>query len=296
MTLNKIKQVAAAIPIHKDGKVLLHHRDDFDWIPHPNTWSCFGGAVEEGETPKQAMIREIKEEIDFDVTSFQHFLSHNHFSSQSISGCIMHVYLIYIDKDISELTLSEGQDFGYFDFEDCFKKNLSAPARLAFDMLRQYKEFRDSFNLPLIEENISHELLPAAGAFPINTKDEILLQHRDDKPEIASPNLWSSFGGRSEKGETLEVAMLRELEEEIEFQPDNYLPFVSVCKGYQNTQFFITNIDVGLDNLVQHEGQGMGFFSLEESFSLDLAFTVRKALEMLKLYKNYCLEHNLKML
>ncbi len=284
------KHVAVAIPIHKNGKILLHHRDDFDWIPYTNTWGYFGGAVEEGETPEQAMIREIKEEIDFEVSSYQHFVSHK------IPECMTHVYLIYIDKDIEELTLSEGQGFGYFDFEDCFEQNLSAPSRLAFDILRHYKEFRDSIGLPLIRAEFKQEILPAAGAFPINANDEILLQHRDDKPNIASPNLWATFGGRSEIGETVEIALLRELEEEIEFQPLNYLPFVSLYKDTQYLQLFITDIDIPLDRLVQHEGQGMGFFSLEKAFDLDLADIARIGLEALKSYKLYCNTHNLTML
>lgn len=284
------KHVAVAIPIHKNGKVLLHHRDNFDWIAYPNTWSYFGGAVETGETSEKAMIREVKEEIDFEVGTYQHFVSHK------IPECMTHVYLIYIDKDIDELTLSEGQGFGYFDFEDCFKKNLSAPSRLAFEMLRHYQSFRNSLNLKLTTPKINHTLLPAAGAFPINSNGEVLLQHRDDKPDIASPNLWGTFGGRSEKGETLDIAMLRELDEELEFQPKSYLLFMSFCRGYQSLHFFIADIDVGTDALVLHEGQDMGFYSIEEAFDLDLATVTRVGLESLKLYKSYCDTHNLTML
>jgi len=284
------KHVAAAIPVHKNGQILLHHRDDFNWIPHPNTWSCFGGAVEKGESIEEAMIREIKEEIDFDVLSYQHFLSHN------IPNGVMHVYLIYIDKDIDELTLSEGQDFGYFDFEDCFEKNLSAPTRFAFDLLRYYQEYRKMFNLPLVEAKQNHTLLPASSALPIKSSGEILLQHRDNKSTIIDSNLWSTFGGRSENGESPEIALMRELQEELEYQPKTHASFVSFSKGIQIGHFFITDIETSIDKLVLHEGQDMGFFSISQALKLDLAPTVRIVLKMLLRYKTYCLEYNLKLL
>lgn len=43
------------------GEVLLQHRGDFD------KWGFPGGAVELGETPEQAAIREVKEETGLEV-------------------------------------------------------------------------------------------------------------------------------------------------------------------------------------------------------------------------------------
>jgi 8-oxo-dGTP pyrophosphatase MutT (NUDIX family) len=53
---------AAMLLIVTDGGLLLHHRDDKPGIANPDCWAGFGGAVENGETPEQALLREVTEE------------------------------------------------------------------------------------------------------------------------------------------------------------------------------------------------------------------------------------------
>ena len=56
----KTLHVVAAI-IKKDNKILETKRCYGEFI---NMWEFPGGKVEEGETPQQALVREIKEELD----------------------------------------------------------------------------------------------------------------------------------------------------------------------------------------------------------------------------------------
>lgn len=49
-----------------NGRVFLQLRDDKPSIPFPNSWGTFGGQIEDGETPGQAIRREISEELSFD--------------------------------------------------------------------------------------------------------------------------------------------------------------------------------------------------------------------------------------
>lgn len=58
-------QVAAAV-IERDGRILLARRRPDG--PHPLKWEFPGGKVEPGETPEQALRRELREELDIVAT------------------------------------------------------------------------------------------------------------------------------------------------------------------------------------------------------------------------------------
>jgi mutator protein MutT len=57
--------VAAAV-IEKDGKVLIGQRKAEQW--HPHKWEFPGGKVEASETPREALARELWEELGIKAT------------------------------------------------------------------------------------------------------------------------------------------------------------------------------------------------------------------------------------
>jgi len=57
--------VSAGI-IHRDGQVLVGQRRRVD--RHPLKWEFPGGKVEPGETPQQALVRELREELQIEAT------------------------------------------------------------------------------------------------------------------------------------------------------------------------------------------------------------------------------------
>lgn len=54
---------AAAVVILDDGRYLLQLRDNKGGIFFPGHWGLFGGGVEEGERPDDALRRELEEEL-----------------------------------------------------------------------------------------------------------------------------------------------------------------------------------------------------------------------------------------
>ncbi|VAW03444.1 5-methyl-dCTP pyrophosphohydrolase [hydrothermal vent metagenome] len=58
--------VSAVIMIDRDGRILLAQRPEGKSMA--GLWEFPGGKVEEGETPERALIRELNEELNIDVT------------------------------------------------------------------------------------------------------------------------------------------------------------------------------------------------------------------------------------
>jgi 8-oxo-dGTP pyrophosphatase MutT (NUDIX family) len=56
---------AAAIIVTEDRRYLMQLRDDIPRIFYPGHWGCFGGAISAGETPLEALQRELSEELEF---------------------------------------------------------------------------------------------------------------------------------------------------------------------------------------------------------------------------------------
>ena len=63
---------ATSAIILKDKKILLIKRSDYTKT-FPKTWACPGGRGEHGETPGQAVVRELKEEVNIDFKPIRLF-------------------------------------------------------------------------------------------------------------------------------------------------------------------------------------------------------------------------------
>ncbi|MEX1252762.1 MAG: NUDIX domain-containing protein [Dehalococcoidia bacterium] len=117
----------------------------------------------------------------------------------------------------------------------------------------------------------------SAGVIVVDPAGQILLQLRDDKPDIPCPNHWGITGGGGEKGETPEQTARRELREETGLALERILP----CGVYDETHedgtpcaahFFYGMTVLPADEMTLGEGQELRFFHPDELGGLSLAF------------------------
>ncbi len=69
------RDAAAALILLPDGRYVMQLRDDRPDIIYPGHWACFGGAVQPGETPLNALRRELAEELELRIGSATEFAS-----------------------------------------------------------------------------------------------------------------------------------------------------------------------------------------------------------------------------
>jgi len=109
--------IAQIILENEKGELLLYLRDNKPGIPFPLHWDLIGGHVEEGETPEQALVREVKEELDIDLKEFSFFRKYDCIEGDAYPN-VKFIYTGRINLPIEEITLLEGDHPRYFSKEE----------------------------------------------------------------------------------------------------------------------------------------------------------------------------------
>lgn len=117
----KIKKGTDLILLNKGNKVFLQLRTD-DAPLYANHWSMFGGGMEEGETPEEAMRREAYEELEIKLTDLKFFRRYTLKEKGFVRD--VHVFVASCKLPLEKLKkqLREGEDVGLFSFNEL--KNL----------------------------------------------------------------------------------------------------------------------------------------------------------------------------
>ena len=103
---NKFKAAGAVLYSKKTKRYLLVRRSDS--VSMPFTWATVGGEIDPGETPEEAVIRELEEEVGYfgrvrleEVTKFE-------------GGYIYYNFVGYIDEEFEPRLNWENDDFGWY--------------------------------------------------------------------------------------------------------------------------------------------------------------------------------------
>ena len=116
--MDLIQVVSIFLQSNNDDSYLLQLRDNNPTIVYPGCWGLFGGSIEEGESPREAIARELQEEIQYvpeEIHEFRQYQQQN----RQINVCYGK-----IEVSISELRLQEGMDLGFFPAKEIPKGQL----------------------------------------------------------------------------------------------------------------------------------------------------------------------------
>lgn len=123
--------------VEQDGHWLLQLRDDLEWIVAPGCWGLFGGHLEPGETPEQALRRELLEEISWQAGNVTYKFQHRN------AERVLHFFSAHLLDPLESLCLLEGQDVVLAAAEDLRTGSIWSPA------LREFRPLAPSLQLAL---------------------------------------------------------------------------------------------------------------------------------------------------
>jgi 8-oxo-dGTP diphosphatase len=104
-------EVALAM-LEREGRWLMQLRDEISSIVAPGCWGLFGGHLDPGETPEQALRRELLEEISWQPPALEPVMVHH------IHRRTAHVFRAELPIPLTQLQLLEGQDMALVSTEE----------------------------------------------------------------------------------------------------------------------------------------------------------------------------------
>ena len=109
-----VRNISAIILYNKNKKILLQHRAE-DAERLPGYWAFFGGGIEKGETPKQAVRREALEELNYPLDNPKLVMKQIFFYKKEKNE--KYVFMEEYDSS-KKLILGEGQNMKWWCLSD----------------------------------------------------------------------------------------------------------------------------------------------------------------------------------
>jgi len=131
------KKYAGVLLITPNGKVIMQQRDSKTNIVNSGKITTFGGSLEANETPEEAALRELREELSLNLSKDEISLFKIFNKTKEIHGEDVTCY-IYVAKNVEPTKLRVNEGMGYVEIskdDNLGRLNLSI---LAADILKEY--------------------------------------------------------------------------------------------------------------------------------------------------------------
>jgi 8-oxo-dGTP pyrophosphatase MutT (NUDIX family) len=115
-----LADAVAAVVRLGDGRFLMQLRDARPDIWYPGTWGCFGGTVEGDESPIEALRRELREELEFELREAVP-ISQLDFDLRAVGlrKYFRAYFLVKLsNEELERLILHEGQRMAAFSYQE----------------------------------------------------------------------------------------------------------------------------------------------------------------------------------
>lgn len=104
---------AGAVVRAPDGRILCQLRDNRPGIVCPGLWTCCpGGHVAAGELPREAILRELREEFEIEIEGLTPLLTHT--EADSAYKGIYHAFYADLATPLENVACNEGLRAGFF--------------------------------------------------------------------------------------------------------------------------------------------------------------------------------------
>jgi mutator protein MutT len=111
-----------------DGQKTLMAKRSANRKFYPDVWDFAGGHCEDQETPKEALVRELKEELDISPIDFSHFKTICKFQSNLNCNYEFHLFLVRRWDGIPKnVLIHEHSEIRWLSITDAIKLSLAHP-------------------------------------------------------------------------------------------------------------------------------------------------------------------------